>query len=233
MIIHKYMNLSGAKGFTLIEILLAILISSILALGIHVTYRQALLAWSRTEASRLVYKQARMITETLRTELSCLYMPPTKKSDSSGEDSGEQDDNGAGAFILSTSSEGKLDMSFYTLGPAFESSPSSGRIAKVTYSFADGKLTRSEQYCAGEKIIGPQRSQVIAQDLTTFAIQTFVSDPDQGINRWQNSFTSSDIPPRAVKVAIGWPQDKNVPATDLETIFWIPCEAAMDGPSSP
>ena len=77
-------DMRRCKGFTLMEILLAMLITSILILGVNAAYRQAYLLWSNVEDSRPAYHAARLITETLRRELSCLYFPEVAEQEDSG-----------------------------------------------------------------------------------------------------------------------------------------------------
>ena len=127
-----------SKAFTLIEILLAMLISAILVLGMHAAFRQALLIWSKTEGRRPAYQDARYLTELFRNELSSLYMPPS-------------DEEEGNSFELLTLPEGAVELSFYTLNPSYRGGIASNLMSKVTYQFNNASnedfpvLSRSEQ----------------------------------------------------------------------------------------
>lgn len=132
-------------AFTLVEILIAMLITSILVLGINTAYRQAHLIWQSAESKRPIYHNARIIFETLRQELSCLYFPQLP----------DQEPNHP--FNLSSLPDGTAELSFYTLTPSWTTAPQSSLIAKVRYSFCKDTdtdqtlLIRTEQLCSGEK----------------------------------------------------------------------------------
>ena len=57
------------RAFTLVEVLVAMLITSFLVLGINGAYRQAHLLWSAVEKERPVYESSRQVIESLRWSL--------------------------------------------------------------------------------------------------------------------------------------------------------------------
>lgn len=217
----NYNKPAGSKGFTLIEILLAMLITSTLILGVSVAYRQAHLLWSSAENRRPIYHTGRLITETLRQELSCLYFPPST-----------EDENYP--FELSYLPNETTEFTFYTLTPSWRGSLESSRAAKVRYRFAKDRdteetlLERFEQPCGGEKIIGPESSDVVARGLSEFRV--WVVDPNSRPDRpsWQESYHSRNTPPKALKISLKWAAGEQVPAVDFETCISIPCQAALE-----
>ncbi len=90
------------NGFTLIEILLVMLITSVLVLGVNAAFRQAHMLWSRAEKQRPVYQKTRLFFDTIRNELTCLYIP-------------EIDDEQPAPFSLSASPDGTVRLSFLTM----------------------------------------------------------------------------------------------------------------------
>ncbi len=207
------------KGFTLIEILLVMLITAILILGINVVHRQVFLLWSNYEISQPIYHDARLITETLRQELSSLYFPPQAEG---------QENN---CFDLLSSADGKTDLIFYTLTPCWRSSLQSSRIAKVHYRFtfdqdtAKGQIERLEQPVAGEKLVGTETSDIIIKGLSDFKISVLDPNFDFIGEDWMQSYNSRDIPPKAVKILLKWPANKNVGEIDFQTSFLVPCQS--------
>lgn len=211
---------SGAGGFTLIEILLAMVITSILILGINASYRQAHRVWSRVESLRPVYQSARLTTEILRQELSCLYFPPATED---GEDMFK---------LVHLPNEG-TELTFYTLGPSWKGSPESSISAKVRYRFGsdpdteETSLVRYEQPCAGEKVIGPESSEIIVRDLSDFRIWVFDPNSSEEQPSWQESFTSKDTPPKALKFSLKWAETAETPEIDFQYSVLIPCESPI------
>ncbi len=220
MHIIEYNKRTGSKGFTLIEILLAMLITSILILGVNTAYRHAHSIWSSAENNRPMYHTARLITETLRHELSGLYFAPTT------EDAND-------SFALFYLPNERTELSFYTMSPSWKGSLESSRIAKVCYRFTKDTnaektlLERFEQPCAGEKIIGSESSDIVTKALSDFKI--WIADPNSNAQdiSWQESFSSKDTPPKALKILLRWQEDGQIPALDLETIISIPSQAAI------
>lgn len=211
-------KLAEYRGFTLIEILLAMLITSILILGVNTAYRQAHLIWSYTENRRPIYHAARLITETLREELSCLYFPPpTEENDSS--------------FKLSSLPQETIELTFYTLTPSWKGSLESSRIAKVCYRFtknADTEetiLQRFEHPCVGEKIVAKGSPDVVVKGLSDFKV--WIIDPNSGSYGvlWKQSYNSKDTPPKALKVSLKWAATKKVPEINFQSCILIPCNS--------
>ena len=208
------------KGFTLIEILLAMLITSVLVLGVNAAYRQAHLIWSSAENRRPFYHTARLITETLRQELSCLYIPPLT----------EEEDF---AFELLYLPNNKTELTFYTLTPSWKGSLDSSRAAKVRYRFAkdlysgETLLERFEQPCGGEKIIGKESSDVVAKGLSEFRVWVIDPNSNPGRPSWIESYNSKDTPPKALKVLLKWPATNKLPEINFQCSTLIPCQGPL------
>jgi prepilin-type N-terminal cleavage/methylation domain-containing protein len=214
-------RLRGCGGFTLIEILLVMLITSILVLGVRAAYWQAHLVWSNVERERPAYHTARLLTETLRQELTCLYFPRTSEK--------EED----GPFELLYLPNQKTELTFYSLTPSWNQSPESSRVARIRYRFrkdpdaGETLLERFEQPCAGDKRVGKESSDVIVKGLSDFRV--WAIDPNSAAYdaQWRQSYDSRDVPPRALKVQFKWPADKDAPAVDFESCILIPCQACL------
>ncbi|MCK4794419.1 MAG: prepilin-type N-terminal cleavage/methylation domain-containing protein [Desulfobacteraceae bacterium] len=213
-------KLAGYRGFTLIEILLVMLITSILVLGVNTAYRQAHLIWSNVENRRPTYYTARLITETLRKELSCLYFPPTTDQDNS-------------RFRLLFLPHETTELAFYTLTPSWKGSLESCRIAKVSYRFTkdphteETVLQRFEQPYAGEKMIGKESSDVVVRGLSDFSV--WVIDPNSGsyVDLWKQSYNSKDTPPKALKVSLKWAATEEVPEISFQSYILIPVNCSV------
>jgi len=204
------------KAFTLIELLLAMLISSILVLGINATYRQAHMIWSNVENYRPIYNDIRIITETLRQELTGLYIPPPPEANDV--------DNPETGFQPITVEQTKL--TFHTLTPAWRSSLTSARIARVRYEFTtdnatgESALTRFEQPYAAEKPIGKETFNVIATGLSDFNISVAGEDEN-------NTDQNENTPPRVLNFSLKWPAKDNFPEQAFLATFLIPARKPL------
>jgi len=192
-------------GFTLVEVLLAMLITSVLVLGLNAAFKQAHLITSHAENSRPMYQNARLITDLLRKELSGLYVPH------------ELADN-ASCFQLTDDT-----LEFFTLTPSFTASSASCHMAKVRYNFAKDVLHRHEESYAGEKQIATQVSDIAAKGLSKFKISVY----DRDEKKWKDQYTSKQAPPGAVKVSFCWAKTDDTPKIDFESAFLITCQGTI------
>ena len=206
--------MSAKKGFTLIEILLAMLITSILILGLHFAYQQTHRIWLSAESRRPVYHNARVIIETLRQELSCLYFPQTQ-----GEDANTP-------FILSALPDGTAELTFYTLNPSWTGGIKSSRMARVRYGVTRDQdsgeiiVERFEQPFSGEKAIGKEHSDVLIKGLADFKI--WAAEPE--FTEWKEFYDAKDRPGRAIKIAVKTKAATDVPEIDFQTGILVPCQ---------
>jgi len=204
------------KAFTLVELLLVMLISSIIVLGVNSVYRQAYLVWARTEETRTVYHQVRLITESLREELTSLYLP--QRQDAKG------DNSKTGEFQpISVSS---TELSFFTFNPRWNQNSAISRSAKVRYSFTyeqeTGRpiLLRSEQPYSTETPIGNERHEVIAKDLSEFAATAINKDSSEGQQ-------GSDSIPEALRISLRWPGKGQRSEVYFQSVFLIPTSKTL------
>jgi prepilin-type N-terminal cleavage/methylation domain-containing protein len=209
-------------GFTLVELLLVLVISSVIVLGINAVYRQAHLIWASVEDPRPIYHDARAIIETLRYELSCLYFPPAP-------DANDVEDGEAFEPI----SVGNNEFAFYTLAPYWKTGLGASRMARVRYSLAADPVTdekvlqRFERLCAGEKPIGKESRDIVARGLSEFSVSAIGDDQPDGGADGSDSNNQSGAPPKAVRVSLKWAATENVPQARFETTILLPAQAQL------
>jgi len=221
--------MSGRRGFTLVEILLVMLITSVLVMGIHAIYRQARALWSQAEDQRHVYHLVRVLTETLREELSGLYIPPAG--------AGDDEQRPEPGVQLGAVADRGVELRFFTLTPAWRSDVQASEPARVRYQFVrDGDaggtfLERSQALCAGEKVIGPDTTEVLARGLAEFKIWALDPEDTASPDAWKESYESSDRPPKAIRLLFAWHvRDRNRPnaeVVEFESVIPIPCEGPL------
>jgi len=221
---HEYTPKEYHQGFTLIEILLVMLITSFLVLGVNAAFRQTHMLWSRVEMQRPVYQKTRMFFNTITEELLYIYIP-------------EMNDNQqqSAPFTLSQSTHGSVKLSFLTMNPAWKNTAGSNFPAKVSYEFTTDSdsdrmiLLRSEQLFSGEKSIGSDQKELILEGFSEITIQA--ADPDKGslTDSWKNNLQCSKRPPKAVKILLKWPKDKQEDF-NFETIIKIVSQGQITHP---
>ena len=183
-------------AFTLVELLVALTVSSIVILGVHAGARAGWDVWRRVEDGRPVEQRARRILGAMRWELGGFYRPRPVE--------GEME-----ALVrMEDRDRGELVVSWFTTMPSYRRGLPAGRCARVTYVYRKGEgskegggvLERREQLAAGEKVIGGALVDVLAKDLAGFEVECF----DSGGNPVEVGSGGSDKPPRRVKVAMSW-----------------------------
>lgn len=208
-----------SRGFTLIEILLALLIGSILVLGVTAAFKQSLMIFSRQEKLRPIFAQARMLTDIFRDELSGIYLPALNQ-----EPQQEEDQELSYTFYLSTLGDGNVELEFYTLNPSLKGSLGISRPAKVRYRFFRDKdrdtyrLSRYEQACSGEKLIAVQYEDMVTDKLKEFSVSVF----DNKDKQWKPSFQSNTSLPRSAKIAFRFADGPDGQQRSFSTSFLIP-----------
>jgi len=209
-------TLTAYKAFTLIELLLAMLISSILVLGINAAYQQAHMVWSNAEHYRPIYNDLRLITGTLRRELAGLYLP--------GPPDANDAENPPADFQPITVEQTALI--FYTLTPTWHSSLISARIAKVRYEFKTDKatgesiLTRFEQPYAAEKPIGKETSDLVAVGLSDFNVTAAAKEENA-------ADPNENTAPKTLNLSLKWPAKDNFPELLFHAVFPIPARRPL------
>jgi prepilin-type N-terminal cleavage/methylation domain-containing protein len=189
----------GNTGFTLVEILLVLLVTSVLVLGVNAAFKQAHALWSRIEKKRPLYQQTRLLVDTVRQELAGLYMP---KPD---------EDNESAPFSLSSLPDGATKLSFFTANSSWKSSVMSDRASRICYEFASDSepktLSRTEQTCSGEKDISVERKEIILTGLS--GLRILAADPNSGAgaDSWKENLECRQKPPKAVRISLDWFSD--------------------------
>jgi prepilin-type N-terminal cleavage/methylation domain-containing protein len=212
------------KGFTLIEILLVMLITSVLVLGVNAAFRQAHMLWSRAEEQRPVYQKTRLFFDTLTEELVCLYIPKI------GDDQQQP-----APFDLSALPDGTVRLSFLTMNPVWKDTSVSNFPSKIIYEFTTDSdsgrrvLSRTERLFSGEKAVSPQQKETILEGFSGVTIQAADADAGAMGDSWKADLQCSQRPPKAVKILLKWPKDEQT-EYEFETIIEIASEGQINLP---
>jgi prepilin-type N-terminal cleavage/methylation domain-containing protein len=204
-----------SRGFTLVEILLVLLITSVLVLGVNAAFRQAHVLWSRIENQRPLYQKTRLFFDILRDELAGLYLPKPDEEDESAP------------FSLSSLPDGTIKLTFFTENPAWKNSVVSSYPAKISYEFSSTSeqktLSRTEQLCSGEKTVSPERTEVIFTDLADVRIQAADPNGNAMSDSWKDNLDCRQSPPKAVRLSLGWPGEEEGQIV-FETTITVVCQ---------
>ena len=207
------------SGFTLIEILLVMLITSILVLGVGAAFRQGHMLWSRAEEQRPVYQKSRLILETMREELSYIYMPTIGEEEPAG-------------FSLSALGDGTVKLTFLTLNPAWRNTAISNLPARVSYEFKTDSdsgrsvLSRTEELFSGEKAVGLERKEIVLEGFSGVVIEASDPEIESLEDSWKSELQSRKRLPRAVRIVLKWARDEESDF-EFETIVKIVCQGQL------
>jgi prepilin-type N-terminal cleavage/methylation domain-containing protein len=195
---NRQNKLTMINGFTLVEILLVLLITSVLVLGLNAVFRQVNMLCLKIEKERPCYQNSRLLIDSMRAELACLYLPKIEQ---------EQQ---LKPFALS-SSEDAIKIDYFTLNPAWKNSAVSNFPARVSYELnkysdaGQNVLSRTEQWYSGQIPIGLERKESIFTDLSDFRIQAADPASNSESDPWKDNIQCEQLPPKAIKVHLVWP----------------------------
>lgn len=206
-------------GFTLVEIMIAMLIASVLTLGLGVVFTQARELYGSTEANRDIFDNISSLTSAIRVEIACCYLPKL------------EDGNDLG-FELIKRADGGFDLSFFTKCPSWELSGVYAKPAMLKYSWAkndDGrmKLVRERRYAAGGKLIGEVSTDTVSVLFDRIECQAYKVGAESWQKGWVNKYASKDKLPDAIKF-IFWPT-----GTDryFQYMLMLNCQGNLAGDS--
>jgi len=219
MIIKKYQKL---KGFTLIEILLAIFLFSIVATTIFGAYTQIFFSINNTENDALVYIMAKNCMDRILMDLSSIYVP-REWNWLNPEQRGEEDKPDPFRFV------GDYDGAFsnirftsYSHVPIHDESPE-GSIAVIKYyvNEEDDKMVLRRCDEVVDLVSGCDRSDedpIVAENISAFSLKYIYYDPSASEDNddvdeedyWDSE--SKDFKyatPRAVEIVLKIPDHKS------------------------
>ncbi len=176
-----------SRGFTLIEILLTILISSLVLTSIYGVFSSVSRARNRLEAEGLVYHQARIFFDRLGGELSSLRLSPSGNK---------------AVFSSGKNLDGETFFEFNTelVSPWLQQYGSLVRVRyEVHQSEKSADLFRSEQSLLAD--LSASEPLLFIAGLKTFQLRYF----SQG--SWQDSW-SSKKPPQLLEITLELEVDK-------------------------
>lgn len=186
-----------AYGFTLVELLVALSLSTILILAAHSAFGLGLMLWRRVEAPRQFEEQGRRVLTLMRAELAGLYWPNVEQEKVPPVVYHEQRGGSQWKF------------SFFTTTPSHYRGLPPGRCVRVTYEYrtpGNGKasgavLIRRAALAAGEKEVSEPVADVLAEGLTgcKVTLQDAKGEP------WQAEGKGRQAPPAMVAVEMRWP----------------------------
>lgn len=212
-------------GFTLVEILLAMAIVSVIILSVYYAQKQVYAIATREDDFGSTYRQVRLLTELLRSELSMTYLPVVSTS----QDENDLLEGSESYFVLRSFADQTVELIFCTMTPSWSSSYVEAHLMKVCYRFVEGQesgdytLIRSEQPYAGEKAIGLATEDIILDDLSQFTLEVF----DVSTGDWKDSYEVEDRLPSAIRMSLVWAKNGDRPEMSFSQTIIIPAQGTI------
>lgn len=183
-----------SRGYSLVEVLVALLISVIIMGSIYAAYATAARSFHEAEAREDLTQTARVILTRINTEISCTYHPgDATKSTLSGDNSSEDTTQSDTLTVLTT---GHSPFSATTTG---------GDVCQVTYFMSNGSdgnpagLYAQEDYAPGFEVSNEDSQPVLVSDAVTGFICRYMSATDTD---WEDSWLNETTLPMAVRVEL-------------------------------
>jgi len=211
------------RGFTLVELLVALSLASILILAAHSAFRVGAMLWRHVEEPRPFEEQGRRILALFRSELAGLYFPNV--------DPGENP-----PLVYEQDREsGQWKFTFFTATPSCHRGLPPASCARVTYEYRvpDGHGTRGAimirraQWVAGEKPIAEPTADILAEGLSACSIRLL---NDKG-TPYRIDKQPGTRPPAMVAVDLQWPSKPFFRETSrpvrFRTVFPVPVNGSL------
>jgi prepilin-type N-terminal cleavage/methylation domain-containing protein len=211
-----------ATGFTLVELLVALTLSSILILTIHSAFRVGVKLWRHVETPRPFEEQGRRTLTLFRSELAGLYLPDTRHEKNR-------------PLVHEKYESNQWKLAFFTTTPSFHQNPSASPCARVTYELrtADNHSTRRnvlirrEQWVAGEKPVADPTANVLAEGMSACSVQLL----DEKGAKLQMAESRRQTSPAMLAIELQWSRNASGQPlrrpVRLQTTLPIPVQASL------
>lgn len=179
-------------GFTLVEVLLGLLISSVIAGGLYAGFGAVNRANGRSLAQREVFNRFANLTDEWRSELGCGYVA----------------DANEGGFVLQSDESGQVRLAFNSMNVGNENGSEYRKTGRVEYLLVKDEeserylLIKDMQRWAGSKAISEKQRIKVIEGIEKLEVLAAVSREQTGEIEWERNFASKEKMPRAVKFFI-------------------------------
>jgi len=185
---------TGRRGFTLVEVLVAVAIISVIMLAVYQTSGAALACWRTTEAELLCADDARAFLEALSGEVRSAFILPLEAEDRPFEGAADR-------------------LSFLTSAPLCDGSVTPSTAAtRVTYvvrepergeSAVEGLVVeRRRRFYAGGRPIGEEAGTVVLGGVDSLEFEYLAGQGRTGQPNWVPEWSAPDRLPEAVRVRL-------------------------------
>jgi len=184
----------GRRAFTLVELLVATAILSLVMLAVYRSFAAGMACCHRIDGELVTLDEARAFLSNVSAELRCTVMPAL------GE--------GEAAFAAAP---GRLV--FYTSAPLVDRAivPAQA-VTKVTYEIVEPagsvlsanrlKLRRTRQFFSGGSAISEEEGAIVLSGLDKVQFMYLAGGSGGGPGTWRQTWEAQDKAPRAVKVRL-------------------------------
>lgn len=192
------------KALTLIELLVALSIFSIVMLSVYSTFHTGILAYRKIDSISSLYQKARITLERIAQDLENSFPYSSQDSEFIG---------------------GAQGLSFFCLASHYSNLGSQPRVYKVEYRLNDGQLERLLYSLYDENEIVYKSSLSKIQGLQ-FSY-SFAKD-DEPFYAWQDSWQEKDNIPQGVKIDLSITDPRTKQTIKFSKIIFIPQGALVE-----
>ncbi len=175
--------MKNRKGFTFIELCIAVVIFSVVAIAVYSCFTTGMLAWKKTESSSCLYQDARVTLELMANELRNSLASDKWIFEGQAKEMG---------FVLLAS-------------PPLQKKSAFGNIYKVRYYLEDDKLMRHQKDL--KALLGEggteSASEELIQNVKSLNLEyRYKSEDVEGSFFWQGAWLPKEKAPKGVRITI-------------------------------
>jgi type II secretion system protein J len=173
-----------ARGFTFIELIIAVSIFAVVAVAIYSTFGSGISAWKKAQAAQKLYQEIRLGLGKMTLDLENAAFYSQK--------------DGFANF------EGKKDMlSFYSLVENLQAEPAHRALHKITYSLEEPDLKRLEQSFAQSVQEAPEgEPEVLASGIKRLNLLYCYQQEGEPPYKWKDSWNDLQAIPQGIKIEL-------------------------------
>ncbi|MFA7328796.1 MAG: type II secretion system protein GspJ [Candidatus Ratteibacteria bacterium] len=194
------------KGFTLVEVMVAVVIFSLAIAVIYKTFSTGLKVWERGSESMAVFQDGKRVLDVISKDIRSTFIPPLGNEDS--------------LFVGEDKKEGEIDadkISFFTLGePNLISKGKDIGLRKIEYYLEkkdkEYTLYRKETPSLGRLVLGEETVDPLLIGVENLNFEYYSK------GEWKKEWKPSKTVPSRVKICLKLKEETGEPHTFATTV---------------
>lgn len=178
------MKKASVRGFTFIELILAVSIFAVVAMAVFSTFGSGISAWRKVQEAQKLHQEIRLGLEKMALDLE--NATSYSQKDDSLNFAGEKD-----------------GLSFYSLVENLQSDPVHRQLRKITYSLEDPDLKRLEQtFAESVQETKGKELEVLASGFKRLSLFYCYQQEGEPPYKWKDTWNDAQAIPEGIKIEL-------------------------------